>query len=89
MQAPHKNKAFCPDLCGRLCFGPIIRTPIAQTGSQTVPILVSRLRETGGTKAKKSERSIEVSKMLEHMCLGYATDIFGFSDMVTATPSLQ
>ena len=36
-----------------------------------MPILVLRLRETDGTKARKSESSIEVSKMLGLVCLGY------------------
>ena len=40
-----------------------------------MPILVFRLSETDGTKARKSESSIEVSKMLGLVCLGYGSDI--------------
>ena len=36
-----------------------------------MPILVLRLRETDGTKARKCESSIEVSKMLGLVCLGH------------------
>ena len=46
-------------------------TCYSQTGSQTVPILVSRLRESGGTKTRKSESRKDVSKMPRLVCLGY------------------
>ena len=46
------------------------------TKVKTLPILLSRLRETSGNKARKSESSIEISKMLGLVCLGYGRSSF-------------